>query len=79
LINSVLPTQVGHKNKKLQSGLCSSQIPALLLIIDFVIASIASSCPIICFFNSLGNFFNLSISFPLRFDVGIQVAILKTF
>jgi hypothetical protein len=76
---SVFHTQVGPKNKKLQSGLFGSPIQVLLLIIDLTIASIASFCHIIFSFIFIFSFFNLSMSVLSRFETGIQEEILSTF
>ena len=43
LARSVLPTPVGPANKKEPSGLCSSLIPALFLLMALLTALIASS------------------------------------
>jgi hypothetical protein len=48
---SVLPTHVGHKNKKLPSGFHSSFSHALALLIAFETAIIALSCPTTFFFK----------------------------
>ena len=70
---SVLPTQVGHKNKKLQVGLSGLFIPALLLVIADITASIASFCHIIFSPRVFDNFFNLSISHLDKSETGIFV------
>jgi hypothetical protein len=48
---SVFPTQVGHKNKKLQRGLFSSFNQVFALFIAFATAEIALSCPTTDFFR----------------------------
>jgi len=70
---SVLPTQVGHKNKKLPSGFHSSFNPAFALLIALETAFIASSCPITLFLIISSNFKSFSFSVSSNFVTGIQV------
>jgi hypothetical protein len=48
---SVFQTQVGHKNKKLQRGLCSSLSQAFALLIELATAETALFCQTTDFFK----------------------------
>jgi hypothetical protein len=70
---SVLPTPVGHRNKKLQSGFHSSANQALALLIALATVFIASSCHTTSFFNTSSSFNNFSFSVSSNFCAGIHV------
>jgi hypothetical protein len=70
---SVLPTQVGHKNKKLHKGFKSSFNHALALLIAFDTVISALSCHTTCFFSSVSSFNNFSFSVSSNFVAGIPV------
>jgi len=70
---SVLPTQVGPRNKKLQIGLFSSFNHALALLIALDTAIIASSCHITFSFNFSSKCINFSFSDSISLEEGILV------
>ena len=63
LESSVFPTPVGPQKKNVPIGLLGFLSPTLALFIALHITLIASSCPIILFFNTSSNLNNLSASF----------------
>jgi hypothetical protein len=70
---SVFQTQVGPRNKKLQSGFHSLASPALALLIAFETLIIALSCHITDFFKTSSSFKSFSFSVSRSFCAGIQV------
>jgi hypothetical protein len=70
---SVLPTQVGPKNRKDPSGFDSSFNQALALLIAFDTALIAFSCQTTCLDKYSSICRSLSFSFSISFEAGIQV------
>jgi hypothetical protein len=64
---SVLPTQVGPRNKKLQSGFHSLASQALALLIALETLVNAISCQIIDFFKTSSNLSSFSFSVSRSF------------
>jgi hypothetical protein len=76
---SVLPTHVGHKNKKLHRGFHSSLSQALALLIAFDTAFIASSCHTTFSFkiDSKCSNFSFSVSSSLVAGIPVHLAIIS--
>jgi len=76
---SVLPTHVGHRNKKLHRGFHSSFNHALALLIAFETAVMALSCQTtFCFmYSSIFRSFSFSVSSNLVAGIPVHFAIIS--